>query len=209
MAQMTLHRALAEIKLIEKRITKTITSSKFIAAVDGNQAPQGFNTQEAFNEQAKANHQSVEALIRRRDAIKAALIDANANHTVQIAGRTMSLAEAIYLRDKGLEEHEELLNSLRRQKTDAAIRLEVLNSNLRERTERHLKEWFANTEKPTPVEIAEVTENFEKRNAPKMLDPIAIDEKIAALDKFIDEFRNEVHFILGEANNSVKINIED
>ena len=59
------------------------------------------------------------------------------------------------------------------------------------------------------AEIAEVTENFEKRNAPKFLDPIDIDAKIEQLDTFIDEFRNEVHFILGEANNSVKIEIED
>lgn len=209
MTEMTLHRALAEIKLIEKRITKSIHNSNFVAVVENTSAPRGFSNQKDFMDQANANYDSISDLIKRRDEIKAALIKANAEHTVKIVGRTMTLAEAIYLRDKGLEEHEELLNKLRRQRTDAAITMETMAANLRERTERHVKEWFTNTDKPTAKEIAEVTEQFEKRYEVRLLDPIEIDQKIEEMDAFIDGFRNEVHFILGEANNSVKIQIAD
>lgn len=209
MAQMTLHRALAEIKLIEKRINKLIHNSVFVSVVENGKAPQGFTSAEDFVKQASANHDSVTDLIKRRDTIKAALIKANAEHKVEIVGRTMTLAEAIYLRDKGLEEHQELLEKLRRQRTNAAITMEAMAATLRERTERHVKEWFSNTERPTAAEIAEVTEQFEKRYEVKLLDPIDIDAKISEMDHFIDGFRNEVHFILGEANNSVKIDIED
>lgn len=64
--KMTLTRALAELKMLDKRIEKTINESQYIAYEIGNKGIKGFQKKDEFITYAKSQYESVLKLIDNR-----------------------------------------------------------------------------------------------------------------------------------------------
>ena len=94
MAKYSIHRALAELKLLDKRITKTIDNLKVITYKKGNKLEYNI-TEEEFKAVVEADMQSVKDLITRRKEIKEKIVKSNAETLVTIAGKEMTVAAAI------------------------------------------------------------------------------------------------------------------
>ena len=93
--RLTVHRALAELKTIDSRITKAINTSKFVIAnKHSNEKIDGKPISEV-RENMKSAYQKVTDLIARRNAIKRAVVLSNANTNVVVNGVTYTVAEAI------------------------------------------------------------------------------------------------------------------
>jgi hypothetical protein len=101
--KMTLHKALAELKLLDSRITSTIRTGTYcVANKASNQKIKGVKLDE-FKESMKADYASATDLINRRIAIKKAVVLSNATTKVKINDVEYTVAEAIELKNHGME----------------------------------------------------------------------------------------------------------
>lgn len=206
--KMTLHRALSELKMLDKRIQSGIDSSQYITYHTGYSEPKGYNSVDQFNEQARNGYKSVTDLIDRRDQIKSKLILANATTVISVAGEKMTIAEAIE-RKTSIQHKVTLLNTLNRQLAQHTRIIENEVSDMKRRLDDRIASDIGNKDrKDHAAEIKRIEEDFIKRNAPSTIDPIHIREEIAELAAYIDNFTVEVDAVLSEANALTTIEIE-
>ncbi|HYK73264.1 MAG TPA: hypothetical protein VEV44_09105, partial [Pseudoneobacillus sp.] len=93
--EITIAKGLVELKLLNNRINRVINDSVFAGFTVGKKVMTGFNDIEELEQRAKSDYQSVQDLIKRRNEIKSAIVVSNATTEVQIADKTLTVAEAI------------------------------------------------------------------------------------------------------------------
>lgn len=208
MRELSIHRALSELKVLDKRIQKAYQKN-FITMQIGSSVPDTYSSVEEFETEAKASLDQVTQLIKNRNEIKAAIVKSNAETEVVIAGQKMTVAEAIDRRDSGIEYDKNLLSVLKHQLSKMVVSLERENQNFEDRLEKRLASDINPKDKGATKEIEVLTESYTKRYKPTMLDPISIREKIKELEEKVESFELEVDFTLSESNANTKIQIED
>ena len=128
--KMSVHRGLAEIKLLDSRIGRAITEGIYCTHNKrSNQKIQGMEIQDFKDKIIKSSFDKVEELIKRRQRIKSAIVKSNAMTDVEIAGNKMSVAEAIE-RKISIEHDREFLNKLKQQYSTALLNIERNNATL-------------------------------------------------------------------------------
>ena len=110
--KMTIHRALSELKTMDDRITKAIDDVTYVVAVKHSAEKIYGVTVADFKENIKSGYQKVQSLMARRDAMKRAVVLSNATTKVIVAGKEMSVAEAIEQKNHGMEYKKYLRNKL-------------------------------------------------------------------------------------------------
>lgn len=207
--KLSLHRALGELKMLNKRILSAINENKYVGYQIGEENPKGFNSVDEFVSTVKAGYQSVNDLIKRRNEIKSKLILANATTNVVVAGVEMTIAEAIDQKDF-IDYKKSLLNELKRQFALTDQHLERERRDMEIRLDKRLESDLGSKDRKNHVqEVEEITENFKKRYEPKMVDPISIRATINKLQKEIEDFEVEVDSVLSEVNATTFIELED
>lgn len=207
--KMSLHRALAEIKLLEKRIAQGYNSADFVTYQIGSEKPKKYASVEDFNQKAISALQSVSDLINRRNEIKAKLILVNATTTVKVGNVEMTIAEAIE-RKSSIEFDKGVLLELKRQLALVNSHMELEHKNMLTRLDQRITADLGSKDRKESVkEVEEITEAFLKRYQPNLVDPINIREKIAELETVIDEFETNVDYVLSEANATTFIEINE
>lgn len=93
--KMSLHRALAELKLLDSRIERGINTIVPIGVQQTGRKVNGHYDKAEFEKEVIADFQSVTDLIARRQLIKSAIVQANATTSVKIGGVDYKIAEAI------------------------------------------------------------------------------------------------------------------
>lgn len=205
---MSIHRALAELKLLDKRINRAINKD-FIAMKIGFEAPSGYKNDEEFINYSKRAFESAKGLIKRRNLIKSKIIESNAKTKVTIAGVEMTVASAIDQKD-AIKYKKDLLLSLRSQQRDVNNKIERELPSMNQRLEQRIIGDMGNRDrKEYAKEVEEITEKFLNRNKPGMLDPIDIKQEIDDLTEEIELFETEVDYALSESNTETKIEIPE
>ncbi len=80
---MSLRKALGQKKLLDKQI-KAMMSEKFVTSESAQTAVIDGLPLNAWQDEVKANHQSLNDKIRRREALAVAIMDANVNNFVEL-----------------------------------------------------------------------------------------------------------------------------
>lgn len=88
-------RALAEIKMLDKRINKSIHECELVKIKNRGDKWDV----EQFNKEAKSSYASIMDLIKRRDYLKFKIIQSNAHTTVNIGSNEYTIAQAIDLKN--------------------------------------------------------------------------------------------------------------
>lgn len=206
--EMSITRGLAELKLLNDRINKSIQSSEFAGMAIGKKPVQGYADQADFEKKVQSNHDSVNALIARRNAIKSAIVVSNATTNVTIAGNTMTVAEAIE-RKTSISYDRLLLNKMQRDYTIIMDAVTRKNLDVETKLDKQLETLYGRDAKISQEQIEMVTRPYKEENEAKFVDPLKLKEKIDKLSEEIDSFLNEVDFILSESNTVTKIVIPD
>lgn len=205
--KLSLHRALSELKMLQKRIFSTMNEKKYVTYQIGEDAPKGYNKSEEFNSEAEAAFQSVTDLINRRNEIKSKLILANATTKVVIANKEMTIAEAIDQKE-AIDLKQSLLHELKRQLSVTVQGIEREQRDMELRLDKRLESDLGSKDRKNHVdEVESITNNFKKRNQPSLVDPISIRQKIKDLESEIDDFIVEVDSVLSEANATTFIEL--
>lgn len=210
MTKMTVHEALCEVKVADKRIEKAILECAFCEANKEISPKINGVTVNEFEDDVKAKFQKINDLIKRNENIKKALSLSNAKTIVTVDGKKMSMAEAIYMMQYGIKHKEQLLLSMNRALNRAQQKIEVENgSRLEERLDKFIQATYGSKEKVSADELDKASKDFKARNEFKLVDPINIKEKITALMDDIDKFKSSVDAAIQISNATTFIEIED
>jgi len=208
--KMTIHKALAELKIIGDRINNSISTATFIKAnKHSNEKINGVPINE-FKSQIQGSWDKSNDLIKRRNAIKRAVVLSNAKTVVKVGNDEFTVAEAIEMKNTGMQFKKELLSMLNRQYVDAIRITEKENGEtLQSKAENYVIGLYGSKDGKTSMNEAEETKKqFIVNNTFEFIDPIKVRDNIDALEKEISEFETEIDSSLSVSNSLTEIEIE-
>ena len=208
--KMTVHKALAELKVIGDRTISAIQSGVYCKAnKHSNEKIDGVSVGE-FKKQIQGSWDKVNDLIRRRNAIKKAVVLSNATVKVKVGDEEFTVAEAIEMKNSGMEYKKILVNMLNKQYTQAIQTTEKENGEtLQQKAESYVIGLYGSKEGKTNIEEIEKTrKEFVTNNTFELIDPLKICEKIDVLEKEISEFESEIDAALSVSNAITELTIE-
>ena len=210
MEKMTIHRALAELKLIDSRIQKAINSIEPTGIMQKDKNVNNFFKKEDFEKDAKSKYQSVSDLIDRKNKIKSAIVKANGVTEVEVAGYKMTIADAINYKSV-IEFKKQLIDTLKqkhaRVKGDYQIKNEEISRVALNNAQIMLGKQGDERVKPTDKDVEQIMKPFVERNEFHLVDPLEVDKLTEQLEKEVLDFETEVDAVLSEINAVTLIEI--
>lgn len=200
--QMSITQALAEIKLLDKRLSKHIDN---ITWADVSTLSKPIDA-DKFKAKAQAEFQSYMDLMKRRDSIKRAIVLSNASTRVKIASWEGTVAEAIEHK-KSIQYKQNLLEVMKFQLLKAKNEFESQKSAVDMRLERLLQSELGKDVKTNPETITALSTSFRSNNSVVFVDPLDLASKISTLENEVDSFETNADWVLSEANGRTMINV--
>lgn len=207
---MTVHKALAELKLIDEKIIQAVSEGVYCAAnKHSNEKIGGIILENYIDTVMRGRYDKVIDYIKRQKALKKAVSLSNAVTKVTIAGTEYTVAEAIWMKNHGVESDRMLVNEMRRQYDKAQAKINKENEGLDVRADQYVTGLYGQKEGKTNAdEIERMKSSFISANQYELIDPIDILGKIDSMEKRIDDFLAEVDSELSISNSLTKIEIE-
>lgn len=207
--KMTVHKALAEIKVMDDRINTAIYSGVYcLANKHSNEKVKGIAVED-YKKVMQGFYDKANDLIKRNEAIKKAVVLSNATTKVKIGENEYTVAEAIWMKNHGIDNKEELLVKLQQQYNKAQA--EILKNNgeeLDKRAEQYVIGIYGSKEGKADTEAFEKTKKeFIKANQYELLDPIGVLKVIEKLENEIDTFKADVDAALSTSNAITEIEV--
>jgi len=200
--QISVSQALAELKLLRKRIQTATNKSTLIVL----KKKRDLLDVGRFSMEAQASYQSYKDLLARYNAIKAAIVQSNASTTVSIAGTQYTVADAVE-RKKTIALEKDMLSRMQHQ--FEMVNQEYTNHTNAEnvRVERLIQTELGKDAKTNVEVITQLSETFLAQNKAEIVDPLNLAKEIAALNKSIEDFETKVDWVLSESNGRTTINV--
>lgn len=201
MEKMLVTQALNELSLLDSRIQRETNQALFIVAAKTHEKKVTPNvTKEDFNKNVQASYQSIMDLIKRRDAIKKAIVASNAVTEVEINGEKMTVASAIELKTS-IEYEAGLLRVMKNQQEKAKSDVSLQNIRLEDKIDNFISQNISGKESKAKKEDYEaLVEPIRTAGEYSLVDPLNIDEKIRELENRIEGFRSNVDSALQISN---------
>ena len=207
---MTVHKALCELKMLDKRINESIMTAEFCRANQHSHVKIDGGTIAEYEAAAVSKYQSTMDMIIRRDAIKRAVVASNAVTEVTIGGNRYTVADAVELRRHGLSYRRTLLQAMTLQLKRVRSTIEQKNGEELTRAADKMVEVYYGRQtdvKAITEEMKATREKFIEDNTYELLDPIRIENRIRELDKEITAFETEVDSALSVSNAVTEITV--
>lgn len=207
---MTVHKALCELKMLDKRINESIMSAEFCRANKHSNVKIDGGTIAEYEAAAVSKYQSTMDMIIRQDAIKRAVVASNAVTEVTIGGNRYTVADAVELRRHGLSYRRTLLQAMTLQLKRVRSTIEQKNGEELTRAADKMVEVYYGRQtdvKAITEEMKATREKFIEDNTYELLDPIRVENRIRELDKEITAFETEVDSALSVSNAVTEITV--
>ena len=207
---MTVHKALCELKMLDKRINESIMTAEFCRANKHSNTKIDGGTIAEYEAAAVSKYQSTMDMIIRRDAIKRAVVASNAVTEVTIGGNRYTVADAVELRRHGLSYRRTLLQAMTLQLKRVRSTIEQKNGEELTRAADKMVEVYYGRQtdvKAITEEMRATREKFIEDNTYELLDPIRVENRIRELDKEITAFETEVDSALSVSNAVTEITV--
>ena len=213
---MTIHRALVELKTIGDRIENAIFSAKFCAAVKHGSKLVNGRRMEDYLADAGSSYDKVSDLISRYNAIKAAVSKSNAVTVVNIGGKEYTVAEAIAMKQHGMEYWIYLRNQIKKQLDDATVQIQRNNTTLDGQADEFISNVYGGKEATKGVDpsaIDQARKSYIESRQYELVDGLASKKGTSAqeiaqkLDDMIQTFENEADSALSVSNAVTTIEI--
>lgn len=203
---MTVHKALAELKILDKRIMNAMSDAVLIATKKNNQEKiRGKNVTD-FNTDAVSSYDHITGLIKRRNAIKNAVNVSNATTTVRIGDDEYTVVEAIDKKNHAMEYYTELRDLMAQQFNARSNEVDKHNDSLQQKAEQFVTGLGGEVKKGSD-EYTTTISTYIKSNTMELIDPLNLERKIKDLDEEINAFMPEVDAALSSSNAVTTITI--
>ena len=212
--KMTIHKALAELKTMDSRIEKAICETTYVLAVKHSAEKINGMTVSNFKDKMRSGYQKVTDLIARRDAMKRAVVLSNATTKVKIGDNEYTVAEAIEMKNHGMEFKSDLLRQMNLAYIAAQDEL-VRNGGeaLEKKAEQYVLAVIAAQPKDSKMSVDSdamktLRQTYIDNNTYDLVDPMDIAKVMEKLDAEINEFNAEVDAALSCSNALTVIEFE-
>lgn len=197
MRKMTITEALAELKLLDARITKATFNTTWCGCEANSKITEDFTNKCA--DELKSAWQSVNALIEERAKIKSAIVRSNAITEITIGSKTMTVAEAIE-RKASIGYEKALAEKIKEDFAKAKNNADGLNSRVQSRLDNLLTNLSFQSNEGIAEAQKAVAENFMAQNGYTVIDPLDANEKIVAITERVEDFDKNVDVALSVSN---------
>lgn len=212
--KMTITKALSELKVLGNRITAEIRSATFCNVSKHTMRTLNGKNITDVKAEMQGSYDKIVALINRNNAIKKAVNKANASTIVSIGGEQMTVAEAIYMKQTGIDYMKALLNTMTTQYTNTQSLLQNNNGEkLTRACEAYIVSLYGtnsgnNTISSEMVEtINAARAKYIDENTFDLIEGIDTKKAIEDLKNKIDSFEAEVDAAITVANATTEIEI--
>jgi hypothetical protein len=214
--EMSLHRALIELKTLKKRIAKdTINATYVMTMVGRKEAINGIPIKDV-KAKIQGDYDSIISLISNYEKVKYAVIRANAGvqdnaDTVSVCGKNYTIAElieamnSIYGKD-GFKRI--LLKDMKDSLVNAKRAISLAQAREADEIDRYLKTITGDNNKLSAAESQEQIKLWHELHDVTMIDPLGIENKIQKLEEEIEKFCVEADSTLSEQNALKKIDVD-
>ena len=198
-------RALAELKVLEKRFYSGIDDLHLVAVKHGLilRRPYSSIKLDDFKTKAEAGDQSVRAIEERIALIKKKIAEVNSKTMVKIGSREMTIQDALIEKSTIIPLKEARLAKYKRLLTDARNQFDAAGMENEEKIQRNIQD------RKDVITEMQAREEIESTRKVEMVDPLNLAEKIKELEDEITDFKGNVDFALSEKNSTTYIQIED
>ena len=212
--KMTITKALSELKVLGNRITAEIRSATFCNVSKHTRRTLNGKNITDVKAEMQGSYDKIVALINRNNAIKKAVNKANASTIVSIGGEQMTVAEAIYMKQTGIDYMKALLNVMTAQYANMQS---LLQNNNGEKLTRACEAYItglygasnnSNTVSDETVEaINAARAKYIEENTFDLIEGVDTAKTIENLKNKIDAFEAEVDAAITVANATTEIEI--
>ena len=212
--KMTVHKALAELKVIDSRINKAIMEGTYVIANKHSNEKINGKTVNEFKEHMRACHNKVTDLINRRNAIKRAVVLSNAVTKVKIGDQELTVAEAIEAKNHGMLFKAAYMRAITSQNASAQMELNRNSGEaIEKRAEKYILDVIAAQPKDAKMTVDSdamkaLRKTYIENNTYDLIDPLNVTKLIEDLSNEVDEFNTEVDAALSVSNALTVIDIE-
>lgn len=211
---MTVHKALAELKTMDDRIMKSIRDNTYVLAVKHSAEKINGMTVANFKEKMRSGYQKATDLIARRDAMKRAVVLSNATTKVKVGENEYTVAEAIEMKNHGMEFRSALLHQMNSAYVTAQNELNRNSGEtLEKKAEQYVLAVIAAQPKDSKMSVDSeamkaLRKTYIENNTYDLVDPLDVTKIMEALDAEINEFNAEVDAALSVSNALTVIEFE-
>lgn len=220
--KMTVHRALAELKLLDARILKAITTFAPVSFHKKGKKINDILDVDEFKNDTKSDWQSILDLIERKRKIKTLIVESNSRTQITVAGDMMTVADAISC--KKLVEYKKTLIQLSRQKIDQqkaafnrgneAVHEKALNLAMAYYNSNNGPIVNASSDaakqlrKSVETDVDNVQSQYVTAQEYNWIDPLGIEARLKSMDTEVAAFEAEVDAALSTSNAITVIEIQ-
>lgn len=207
---MNVHQALAELKMMDKRIEAATREPEWVITnKHSNTKINGVEVKD-WIEDIKSKYRKVLDLIRRRDAIKRAVVNSNAVTKITVAGKEYTVAEAIDRKNNGVQYQKNLVLRMNHDYVMAKSSADRANgSELERRADDHVRIMFGNSDmKGSSQEAVRVRNEFIQGQTTDILDPIGVVAEVEKMNEEVNDFLMNVDAALSVSNALTVITVE-
>ena len=212
--QMTVHKALAELKTMDDRIAKAIRENTYVLAVKHSAEKINGMTVKNFMDKMRSGYQKATDLIARRDAMKRAVVLSNATTKVKVGDNEYTVAEAIEMKNHGMEFRSALLRQINSAYVTAQSELNRNSGEtLEKKAEKYVLDVIAAQPKDSKMSVDSeamkaLRKTYIENNTYDLIDPLDVAKIMETLDAEINEFNAEVDAALSVSNALTVIEFE-
>lgn len=205
--KMTIHRGLAELKLIDARIQKQIEQMIPCGLKQKDRKVNNLTDEKDFIENAQSGYDSILALIDRKNKIKCAIVRRNTEVGVTIGDKKMTIADAINYKTL-IAVKKQLIVSMRKDYNKVTSDMNKLNNTVEDNCQKVIEVTFGKDNiKVGSTDLEAVKKPFMEQNRWELIDPLKVIESCNKLEKEIMTFETEVDAVLSEINAITEIEI--
>jgi hypothetical protein len=166
-------------------------------------------TVENYGKKARGNWDSIKDLIEFHSQLKAKISEANNQTTVEVAGKTMTVARALNYKENTVVFYKQLLDRLRRELVDYQSNENQVRTNIEDNANQIVAAF--GKQKPGEATVSENLETlktmFQTNVGISIVDPIEAEKQIDWLKDQLRQFEEDIDFVLNEKNNLVTIEV--
>lgn len=206
---MTIHEALGEMKLLEKRIQKVVSETTFITTKeDGIDKVSGMSLED-YSGMIKSQFDSVTDMVRLYLAISCAIQKSNLSTKVTICDTEYTVAEAIFMKQRGCDIMSLLPNKIVNNLAIAQRKANMANEELLNRAEHYVLSMYSTKDiKNLSDEQKKTYDDFVKNHKVSIFDPLTLSKSASQeLEKQL-EFISKVDIALSISNAKTEITVE-
>lgn len=206
---LTVYMLLTELKTMEKRVEKAIKTINPIGVKEAVAKNVDGIPEADFVTQAQSDVQRADDLIKRHHAMKSALYQYNSSKKINVAGREMTIAEALWLMEYGMQEKESLLEQYETAYQTAISEVRTFNDKtLSQMAERAAEIMYTTKDKANSQDYLGMVENYKKDHQKVLVDPLKLKDLIIKLSEEIALFKANVDAKIQMANATTEVTIE-